>query len=119
MPARDHAVVRHRGQGDRDAGREGGHVAGHEPEQLKLPGDQQASPDEHGVRHDHPQPIGIHHRSCGSVYCGPSTTKARTSAMLEGLKMCRPFQRMRYLVAIAKATTPMKIKNPCLLHHWP
>src|SRR5256885_3824621 len=56
MPARDHAVVRHRGQGDRDACREGGHVAGHEPEQLKLPGDQQASPDEHGVRHDHPQP---------------------------------------------------------------
>src|SRR5439155_892375 len=56
MPARDHAVVRHRGQGDRGAGREGGHVAGHEPEQLELPGDQQASPDEHCVRHDHPHP---------------------------------------------------------------
>src|SRR6267378_2719968 len=64
-------------------------------------------------------PIGIHQRSSGSVYFGPSTTKARTSATLEGLKMCRPFHRIRYLVAIPRATTPMKIQIPCVLHHWP
>ena len=64
-------------------------------------------------------PIGIHHRSSGSVRVGPSTMKARTRAMLEGLKMCRPRHRIRYFVAIPKATTPMKIQIPWVLHHWP
>src|SRR5947209_8089806 len=44
---------------------------------------------------------------------------ARTRATLEGLKMCRPCQRMRYLDAIPSATTPMKISIPWVLHHWP
>src|SRR5882672_7161334 len=57
-------------------------------------------------------PIGIHHRSSGSVYFGPRTTNAITSATLDGLKMWRPRHRIRYFVAIPSATTPMKIQIP-------
>ena len=42
-----------------------------------------------------------------------------TRATLDGLKMCRPRQRIRYFVAIPSATTPTKIQIPWVLHHWP
>src|SRR2546430_11617897 len=63
--------------------------------------------------------MGIHHRSCGSVYWGPSARNASTRPRLEGLKMCRPRHRIRYFDAMETATTPMKIHIPRVLHHWP
>ena len=64
-------------------------------------------------------PIGIHQRSRGSVYWGPSATKASTRPRLDGLKMCRPRHRIRYFEAMDTATTPMKIQYPRVLHHCP
>ena len=61
----------------------------------------------------------IHQRSWGSVYCGPSATNASTSPRLEGLKMCRPRQRIKYLESMEIATTPRKIQIPRRLHHCP
>ena len=64
-------------------------------------------------------PSGIHQRSWGSVNCGPSATNATTRPRFDGLKMCLPFQRIRYFEAIERATTPTKIQTPCVLHQSP
>ena len=51
--------------------------------------------------------VGPHQNSSGSVRLLPSTRKKSTSPKFDGLKMCRPRKRIRYLESSETAATPM------------
>ena len=66
-----------------------------------------------------PRFSGAHQKSNGSTRVLPSTMKARTSPMLDGLNTWDPWNRMRYFVSRESAATPANTYQPWVLQWSP